>query len=59
MLKFEINDVDIIFGLFYNIVFDFVVGANDVVIFEGTDDVADSLAFADVSEEFVAKTFAF
>ena len=58
-LKFEINDVDVIFGLFNYVVFGFVVGADDIVVFEGADDMADGLAFTNVGKEFIAETFAF
>ena len=58
-LKLEIDDVDVVFGLTNDVFFRFTVGANDVVIDERADNVADGVTFADMGEEFVAEAFAF
>ena len=58
-LELKVNNIDVVFGLGDDVVYKFLVGAEDVVIFEGANDMADGLTFADVSEEFVAETLAF
>ena len=58
-LEFEINNIDIIFGLGNNVCDELLVGSQDIVVFESADDMTNSLAFADVGEKFVAETFAF